>query len=138
MHMLINDLQSRIIKYSINEKIEKPVHLQAMIISNPDYQQKISIPQGKSHRSIIDPAPYKIYAKITIDGISYQLDTHCSLEHQSVLLKNDNYSLKGYDSFLGFKCMENCTLNYQFETVNHQKITNKTFDKCKIIYRDQP
>lgn len=137
MSMLINDLQSRIIKYSLNEKIEKPVYLQAMVISNPDYQKKISIPNGKSHKSIIDPAPYKIYAKIIVDHISYQLDTHCFLEDQPVLLKNRNYFLKGYDSFLGFKCVENCTLNYQFETANDQKLSRKVLDRCKTIYKNQ-
>lgn len=135
--ILIYDIQSRMIKHIIGKKADKQVLLDVQIISNPDYQRRINIPSGKSQRSIIDPAPYKIFGEIIVDGISHPLDPHCYLEKDSILLKNTNYILKGYDSFLGFKCMENCTLNYRFTTEKFQPISRGVLDKCRNIYRNQ-
>lgn len=118
----------------LGTEISIPVEIKEKIFVNPDYQHSITIGSGKYSHTLIDPAPYKIVAKIFIKDHQYILPIHCYTGHTKLQLISKQYDLDAKISLLGFRCTSQCTLNYRFQTIHHQPVTAQDLTACEDLY----
>lgn len=111
------------------------VQIQEKVFENPDYQQSITLGSVRHSSTLIDPAPYKIIAKLSVNDHQHWLPIHCYTGSSQPQLTTYQYNLNGKVSFLGFRCIEKCTLNYRYKTHNHQPVTNQNLIECEELYR---
>lgn len=131
---MMNGLFSAVTHVWGNEQVIM-VQIQQKVFENPDHQQSITLGSVRHSYTLIDPAPYKIAAKISINDHQHWLPIHCYIGPSQPQLITYQYNLNGKVSFLGFKCIEKCTLNYRYKTHNHQPVTNQNLIECEELYR---
>lgn len=111
------------------------VQIQQKVFENPDHQQSITLGSIRHSYTLIDPAPYKIAAKISINDHQHWLPIHCYTGPSQPQLTTSQYNLNGKVSFLGFRCIEKCTLDYRYQTHNHQPVASQNLLECEELYR---
>lgn len=117
---------------------QQTVQLQANIIKNPEFEKVIAVPAHKGNRNIVEPSTYKIFPVIWIQDEKHEIPVHCYIGNEVPQLKSTQFNMMARQSFMGFLCIEHCSLSEQFKTPSSDTIAPDQLLECNELYKKQP
>lgn len=134
--MAINGLLE-LITLQLGSSKTQPFDIQASVVNNPYYHKIISVPSGKTHRTVIDPSSLVITPTFIINHHRYALPKICFTGSLPANVSSHVFSITGKESILGFACTKDCHINH-YITITSKDATPNSTAVCDSLYHEAP